>query len=226
MEESKESIANNDSSKQSTVPPFANVRSLFGFLGSEPLYGEQDALPRFIQGLNHFAQDCSPQERVKALRELYNQISSGWETFSLSVIENQFYRGSRKQKAPIVRSWLDEINRRIEEEMLIPRQALPAQDTAIVLRDKARQAFAVVLDGELQWLCQQVDVARIMNELKGTLKMNHAQLAKLAAKSVPQVSKKWNLESFETQIKQPSTEKSTLDIQTASEAVLPYLQAR
>ncbi len=98
----------------------------------------------------------------------------------------------------------------------------PTQDTAIVLRDNLRQAFAVVIDGELQWLCSKTDVALIMDTLRATLNMQPKPLAQLAMKFVPAASEKWGETSLSKMIS-GSGKQGTLDAESASQAVLPYL---
>lgn len=102
------------------------------------------------------------------------------------------------------------------------RSSAPAQETAIVLRDNLRQAFAVVVDGKLQWLCSKTDVAIIMATLRKTLNMQPKQLARLAETFAPLTSEKWNIDSVTSMIKSPNTQ-GTLDAESASQAVLPYL---
>jgi hypothetical protein len=233
--QSKEAITNDVPSNgvttdktrnQSTIPPFANIRSLFfNFQNLGLPYSEEDAIPRFIAGLNDYVKHRLPKERLEALRELYTQISSQWERFSTSILNRTLHQGSTiDEKEPIVRSMLDEVTRRIEEEVLAQTiTPLQAQETAIVLRDKiTQQAFAVVIDGKLQWLCSKTDVALIMAELRATLDMQPKQLARLAANLAPVASEKWNINSLSKMII-GSTTQGSLDAQSASQAVLPYL---
>lgn len=106
----------------------------------------------------------------------------------------------------------------------------PQQQAATVVKDNRGNIIGVVIHDKFQWLCSKADMGKILVHLQQTELQTYTtkDLIQRAINFFPDVAKSPNnAESIKSAIKdanKPERTSTTIDIETASKAVLQYIR--